>query len=93
MIQSENVDVMTGIIWSNLAMAVVPSATAQGVFYLSPNAGPSAAGRRGMPSELFQRRLAERQFARGGRRLCEFGRIFTNSASSWRRIIRRAATR
>jgi branched-chain amino acid transport system substrate-binding protein len=42
MIQSEEVDVMTGIIWSNLAMAVVPSATAQGVFYLSPNAGPSA---------------------------------------------------
>ncbi|MEY8829892.1 ABC transporter substrate-binding protein [Sedimentitalea sp. XS_ASV28] len=41
MIQSERVDVMTGIIWSNLAMAVVPSATAQGVFYLSPNAGPS----------------------------------------------------
>lgn len=41
MIQSERVDVMTGIIWSNLAMAVVPSVTAQNVFYLSPNAGPS----------------------------------------------------
>jgi len=41
MIQSERVDVMTGIIWSNLAMAVVPSAVAQDVFYLSPNAGPS----------------------------------------------------
>lgn len=41
-IQSENVDVLTGIIFSNLAMAVVPSATAQGKFYLSPNAGPSA---------------------------------------------------
>jgi branched-chain amino acid transport system substrate-binding protein len=41
MIQAEDVDVLTGIIWSNLAMAVVPSATAQGVFYLSPNAGPS----------------------------------------------------
>ena len=35
MIQSEKVDVLTGIIWSNLAMAVVPSATAQGKFYLS----------------------------------------------------------
>ncbi|UWQ93808.1 ABC transporter substrate-binding protein (plasmid) [Aliisedimentitalea scapharcae] len=47
MIQSEKVDVLTGIIWSNLAMAVVPSATAQGKFYLSPNAGPSAlAGKR-----------------------------------------------
>ncbi len=27
MIQSEKVDVLTGIIWSNLAMAVVPSVT------------------------------------------------------------------
>lgn len=42
MIQSERVDVMTGIIWSNLAMAVVPSAVNQDVVYLSPNAGPSA---------------------------------------------------
>jgi len=41
MIQADDVDIMTGIIWSNLAMAVVPSATAQGLFYLSPNAGPS----------------------------------------------------
>ena len=41
MIQSERVDIMTGIIWSNLAMAVVPSAVNQNVFYLSPNAGPS----------------------------------------------------
>lgn len=41
MIQSDKVEVMTGIIWSNLAMAVVPGAVAQGVFYLSPNAGPS----------------------------------------------------
>ncbi|MDI5934740.1 ABC transporter substrate-binding protein [Halomonas kalidii] len=44
--QRDNVDILTGIIWSNLAMAVVPSAVRQGVFYLSPNAGPSAlAGR------------------------------------------------
>jgi len=42
MIQSEKVDVLTGIIWSNLAMAVVPAAVNQDVFYLSPNAGPSA---------------------------------------------------
>lgn len=42
MIQSEDVDILTGIIFSNLAMAVVPSAVAQGKFYLSPNAGPSA---------------------------------------------------
>jgi branched-chain amino acid transport system substrate-binding protein len=41
MIQSEDVDVLTGIIFSNLAMAVVPSVVNQDVFYLSPNAGPS----------------------------------------------------
>ena len=40
-IQKEKVDVLTGIIWSNLAMAVVPSSVRQGVFYVSPNAGPS----------------------------------------------------
>ncbi len=42
MIQSERADILTGIIWSNLAMAVVPSTVAQDIFYLSPNAGPSA---------------------------------------------------
>ena len=41
MIQSDQVDVLTGIIWSNLAMAVVPNAVAQGKFDLSVNAGPS----------------------------------------------------
>ncbi|MFT5706433.1 MAG: branched-chain amino acid transport system substrate-binding protein [Oceanospirillaceae bacterium] len=47
MIQREKVDILTGIVWSNLAMAVVPSAVAQNKFYLSPNAGPSAlAGKR-----------------------------------------------
>lgn len=47
LIQSEKVDVLTGIIWSNLAMAVVPGAVAQGKFYLSPNAGPSALAGKG----------------------------------------------
>lgn len=42
MIQSDKVDLMTGIIWSNLAMAVVPNAVSQDIIYLSPNAGPSA---------------------------------------------------
>ncbi|MGF1447269.1 MAG: ABC transporter substrate-binding protein [Pikeienuella sp.] len=41
MIQRDRVDVLTGIIFSNLALAVVPAAVRQGVFYLSPNAGPS----------------------------------------------------
>ena len=31
-----------GIIWSNLAMAVVPGVVQQDILYLSPNAGPSA---------------------------------------------------
>ncbi|HSP32249.1 MAG TPA: ABC transporter substrate-binding protein, partial [Halomonas sp.] len=39
--QRDEVDILTGIIWSNLAMAVVPSVTRQGTFYLSTNAGPS----------------------------------------------------
>ncbi|TQM94518.1 ABC transporter substrate-binding protein [Roseinatronobacter monicus] len=41
MIQSERADILTGIIWSNLAMAVVPSTVGQDIFYISPNAGPS----------------------------------------------------
>ncbi len=53
MIQSEKVDVLTGIIWSNLAMAVVPSVTAQGKFYLSPNAGPSPLAGKGCHPNYF----------------------------------------
>jgi branched-chain amino acid transport system substrate-binding protein len=40
-IKRDDVDILTGIIWSNLALAVVPSAVGDGVFYISPNAGPS----------------------------------------------------
>lgn len=39
--QRDNVDLLTGIIFSNLAMAVVPGTVRQGTFYISPNAGPS----------------------------------------------------
>ena len=53
MIQSEKVDVLTGIIWSNLAMAVIPGAVAQGKFYLSPNAGPSALAGKGCHENYF----------------------------------------
>ena len=42
MIQSDKVDILTGIVWSNLAMAVVPGAVAQDKIYISTNAGPSA---------------------------------------------------
>jgi len=53
MIQSDKVDVLTGIIFSNLAMAVIPSAVAQGKFYLSPNAGPSALAGAGCNANYF----------------------------------------
>ncbi|MFY1706079.1 ABC transporter substrate-binding protein [Tritonibacter scottomollicae] len=53
MIQSEKVDVLTGIVWSNLAMAVVPAATAQGLFYLSTNAAPAQLAGKGCNSNYF----------------------------------------
>jgi branched-chain amino acid transport system substrate-binding protein len=53
MVQSDDVDILTGIIWSNLAMAVIPSVTAQGLFYLSPNAGPSQLAGRGCHQNYF----------------------------------------
>lgn len=53
LIQAENVDVMTGIIWSNLLLAVAPAATAQGKFYLSPNAGPSGLAGKGCHPNYF----------------------------------------
>jgi branched-chain amino acid transport system substrate-binding protein len=53
MIQSDKVDVLTGIIWSNLAMAVVPSVVRQGKFYLSPNAGPSQLAGKGCDKNYF----------------------------------------
>lgn len=53
MIQSDDVDILTGIIWSNLAMAVIPASTAQGKFYISPNAGPSQLAGRGCHQNYF----------------------------------------
>jgi branched-chain amino acid transport system substrate-binding protein len=53
MIQSDQVDILTGIIFSNLAMAVVPAAVQQGKFYLSPNAGPSQLAGRGCHENYF----------------------------------------
>ncbi|GAB4366420.1 MAG: ABC transporter substrate-binding protein [Kiloniellaceae bacterium] len=52
-IQRDKVDILTGIIWSNLAMAVVPAAVKQGVFYISPNAGPSALAGKGCDPNYF----------------------------------------
>ncbi|MCB1463099.1 MAG: penicillin-binding protein activator, partial [Nitratireductor sp.] len=53
MIQSDKVDILTGIIWSNLAMAVVPAAVQQGKFYLSVNAAPSALAGKGCDPHYF----------------------------------------
>ncbi len=53
MIQSEKVDVLTGIVWSNLAMAVVPATTAQGLFYLSTNAAPAQLAGKGCNANYF----------------------------------------
>lgn len=52
-ISSDKVDVLTGIIWSNLAMAVVPKAVRGGTFYISPNAGPSALAGKGCNENYF----------------------------------------
>ncbi|MBN9889174.1 ABC transporter substrate-binding protein [Salipiger abyssi] len=53
MIQSDKVDILTGIVWSNLAMAVVPAATAQGKFYLSTNAAPAQLAGKGCNPNYF----------------------------------------
>ena len=40
-IKRDNIKILTGIVFSNVAMAVVPKVVRSGVFYISPNAGPS----------------------------------------------------
>lgn len=41
-IKKDKADILTGIVFTNVAMAVVPKVVRQGVFYISPLAGPSA---------------------------------------------------
>ena len=53
MLKRDKVDVMTGIVWSNLALAVVPTVTKAGKFYLSPNAGPSKFAGKGCHKNYF----------------------------------------
>ncbi len=53
MIQSDDVDILTGIIFSNIALAVVPAAVKQGKFYLSVNAGPSQLAGKGCDANYF----------------------------------------
>ena len=40
-IKRDRVAILTGLVFSNVAMAVVPRAVRQGIFVISPNAGPS----------------------------------------------------
>lgn len=53
MIQQEQVDILTGIVWSNLLMAVQPSVVAQGKFYVSTNAAPAALAGKGCNALYF----------------------------------------
>ncbi|NNG05104.1 MAG: ABC transporter substrate-binding protein [Inquilinus sp.] len=41
MVERDKVDVVTGIVWSNLALALMPGLSRSEVVFLSPNAGPS----------------------------------------------------
>lgn len=52
-LKKDNVHIMTGIIWSNLAITVVPKVVREGVFYISPNAGPSLLAGKGCDKNYF----------------------------------------
>ncbi|MCP4287054.1 MAG: ABC transporter substrate-binding protein, partial [Gammaproteobacteria bacterium] len=51
--QREKVKIMTGIVFSNVAMAVVPKVVRDQVVYVSPNAGPSALAGKGCHENYF----------------------------------------
>jgi branched-chain amino acid transport system substrate-binding protein len=51
--KKDKVHIMTGIIWSNLAITVVPKVVREGVFYISPNAGPSLLAGKGCDKNYF----------------------------------------
>ena len=52
-IKKHGVKIMTGIVFSNVAMAVVPKVVRQDVVYLSPNAAPSKLAGKGCNSNYF----------------------------------------
>lgn len=49
----DQVKIMTGIVFSNVAMAVVPKVVRDDVFYISPNAGPSMLAGKGCNKNYF----------------------------------------
>ena len=52
-VKRDNVKIMTGIIFSNVAIAVVPKVVRGDVLYISPNAGPSALAGKGCHENYF----------------------------------------
>ncbi|MFW6244203.1 MAG: ABC transporter substrate-binding protein, partial [Desulfovibrionales bacterium] len=52
-LKKDKAQIMTGIIWSNLAIAVVPKVVRAGAFYISPNAGPSLLAGKGCHANYF----------------------------------------
>jgi branched-chain amino acid transport system substrate-binding protein len=52
-IKKDGVKILTGIIFSNVAMAVVPKVVREDVIYLSPNAGPSKLAGKGCDKNYF----------------------------------------
>ncbi|WP_413206611.1 ABC transporter substrate-binding protein [Rhodospirillum sp. A1_3_36] len=53
LVKADKVEIMTGGIFSNVAMAVVPKVVRDDVFYISPNAGPSALAGKGCHANYF----------------------------------------
>ena len=92
MLSRDGADIVTGTIWSNLALAMLPAVARAEKIYISPNAGPSQlAGSRVQPA-LLQHRLPERRRARGDR---QGGRRRPGSSGSgcWRPTIPPGRTR
>ncbi len=52
-IKRDKIKIMTGIVFSNVAMAVVPKVVRDKVFYISPNAGPSKLAGKGCDKNYF----------------------------------------
>ncbi len=52
-IKRDRVKILTGIVFSNVAIAVVPKVVRQGVIYVSPNAGPSLLAGKGCHKNYF----------------------------------------
>ncbi len=53
MIERDGVHIVTGIVWSNLALAIMPTLARNEVLFISPNAGPSALAGEGCSPYFF----------------------------------------